>query len=236
MPLELHPLGSQGLRTPRLGLGVMSAAFYGSGDTKADEEAQLAALDKLVELAAPSPAFIDTAWIYAHPTGLHSEEIVAKSIAKHGRERFIIATKFGTVSGSAPCSSTEVIHAHYADSLRRLGTRPDLYYQHRPDLKRPIEEVRRLCACARTQGYEQNNHYDHTFTLLPAQVMADLKAMHAEGKFLYAGLSECTAAELRRAHAVFPVSAIQMEWSIAERGVEAALVPTCAELGVGAWR
>ena len=66
--------------------------------------------------------------------------------------------------------------------------------------------------------------------------MADLKAMHAEGKFLYAGLSECTASELRRAHAVFPVSAIQMEWSIAERGVEAALVPTCAELGVGAWR
>ena len=158
MPLKLYPLGSQGLMTPRLGLGIMSAAFYGSGDTKADEEAQLVALDKLVELAAPSPAFIDTAWIYAHPTGLHSEEIVAKTIAKHGRERFIIATKFGTVSGSAPCSSTEVIHTHYADSVRRLGTRPDLYYQHRPDLKRPIEEVSRLSVCLHRPCADPSNY------------------------------------------------------------------------------
>ena len=62
--------------------------------------------------------------------------------------------------------------------------------------------------------------------------MADLKAMHGEGKFKYVGLSECTPDELRRAHAVFPVSAIQMEWSVAERSIEAALVPVCAELGV----
>lgn len=204
MPFDLFPLGSQGLKTPRMGLGIMSAAFYGSGDSKADEEAQLSALDKLVELTAPSPAFIDTAWLYSHPTGLHSEEIVGKAVAKHGRGKFIIATKFGSSLTGPPSSATDVIRAQYADSERRLGTRPDLYYQHRPDLKRPIEEV-----------------------------MADLKAMHAEGKFAYVGLSECTAAELRRAHAVFPVSAIQMEWSIAERGIEAALVPTCAELGVG---
>ena len=63
--------------------------------------------------------------------------------------------------------------------------------------------------------------------------MQDLKAMHAEGKFKYAGLSECTSAELRRAHAVFPVSCIQMEYSLAERGIEASLLPTCKELGVG---
>ena len=49
----------------------------------------------------------------------------------------------------------------------------------------------------------------------------------------YAGLSECTSAELRRAHAVFPVSCVQMEYSLAERGIEASLLPTCKELGVG---
>ena len=161
-------------------------------------------LPQAVALCAPSPAFVDTAWIYSHPTGLHSEEIVGKAVAKHGRAAFVIATKFGSqLPPNPPCSSTEVIRAHYADSARRLGTAPDLYYQHRPDLARPIEAV-----------------------------MADLKAMHAEGLFKYAGLSECTADELRRAHAVFPVTAVQMEYSLAERGIEASLVPACAELGV----
>ena len=75
MPQTLFPLGSQGLRTPRIGLGVMSAAFYGSGDPSADEQQQLEAIDKLVELCAPSPAFLDTAFVYSHPTGLHSEQV-----------------------------------------------------------------------------------------------------------------------------------------------------------------
>lgn len=204
MPVKLFPLGSQGMMVPRIGCGIMSAAFYGSGSPAADELAQLEALDALVEYCAPHPAFIDTAWVYSHPTGLHSEEIVGKAVAKHGRAAFVIATKFGNVLFQAPCSSRDVIHAQYADSVRRLGCTPDLYYQHRPDPARAIEDV-----------------------------MADLKAMLSEGKFKYIGLSECTAEELRRAHAVHPVSAIQMEWSLIERGIETALLPTCAELGVG---
>ena len=72
MPVALAPLGSQGLLAPRVGCGIMSAAFYGSGDGSADESAQLAAIDALVAACAPAPAFIDTAWIYASPAGLHS--------------------------------------------------------------------------------------------------------------------------------------------------------------------
>jgi aryl-alcohol dehydrogenase-like predicted oxidoreductase len=179
--VDFVDLGSQGLRVPRLGLGVMSTAFYGSGDPASDEMQQLAAIDKLVEICAPSPCFLDTAFLYAHPTGLHSEAIVGKAIAKHGRKIFVIATKFG-VTMQGPDSSTEAMHAQYAASVARLGSAPDLYYQHRPDPKRSIKDV-----------------------------MADLKAMHSESKFKYIGLSECTPNELRDAHAIFPVSCVQME-------------------------
>lgn len=93
MPLALFALGSAGLLAPRIGLGVMSAAFYGSADTAADEKASLDAIDAYVALCSPAPAFLDTAWIYTSPSGLHSESIVAKAIAKHGRSAFVIATK-----------------------------------------------------------------------------------------------------------------------------------------------
>ena len=185
---------------PKIGLGVMSAAMYSSGNPADDELQQLTAIDKLVEICAPSPCFLDTAFVYAHPTGLHSEAIVGK--AKNGREKFVIATKFG-ITLQGPDSSTETIHSQYAASVARLGCAPDLYYQHRTDPKRSIKEV-----------------------------MSDLKAMHAEGKFKYVDLSECTPSELREAHSVFPVSCTQMEWSLAERGIEKVIVPACKELGV----
>ena len=125
----LFPLGPAGMRAPRLGLGVMSAAFYGSGDAAADEAASLAAIDALVALCAPAPAFLDTAWIYASPTGLHSEAIVGKAVAKHGRGALVIATKFGSNLNAPPDSSLETITRMYAESVARLGTAPDLYYQ-----------------------------------------------------------------------------------------------------------
>lgn len=201
--VTLAPLGRQGMMVPRIGLGVMSLAFYGSGDAAADEAASLAAIDKLVAVCAPSPAFLDTAWIYASATH-HSEAIVGKAIAKHGRDSFVIATKFGANLTTGPDSSRAAIHAQYAESVARLGTTPDLYYQHRPDPRRDV-----------------------------AEVVADLAEMVADGRIKYIGLSECTPDELRRAHAVHPVTAIQMEWSLAERGIEAAVVPAARELGVG---
>lgn len=202
---ELVALGPAGLRVPPIGCGIMSVAYYGSGDAGADEASQLAAIDELVARSAPHPAFLDTAFIYAN-AHLTSEEVVGKAVAKHGRERFVIATKFGLLpGGQPPCSSREVIHAQFAESCRRLGTRPDLLYQHRQDPARPVEEV-----------------------------VADLAALVAAGEVKYIGLSEVTADELRRAHAVHPITAVQMEWSLAERGVEASgLLQACRELGVG---
>ena len=63
--------------------------------------------------------------------------------------------------------------------------------------------------------------------------MAVLKSLVQEGKIKYVGLSECTPSELRRAHAVHPITAIQMEWSLANRDIEESIVPTARELGVG---
>lgn len=145
--------------------------------------------------------------MYQHPTGAKNEELVGKSIAKHGRDKFVIATKFGIdFSKANPYdASPESIRKQLGESLIRLGTSYiDLYYQHRQDPATPIETV-----------------------------MQTLKELVAEGKIRYVGLSEVTADELRRAHAVFPVTAIQMEWSLQTRDLEATVVPAARELGVG---
>ena len=97
------------------------------------------------------------------------------------------------------------IRQQLSDSLTRLGTDYiDLYYMHRMDVSTPIEET-----------------------------MSVLKSLVQEGKIRYIGLSECTANELRRAHAVHPITAIQMEWSLANRDIEGTVVPIARELGVG---
>jgi aryl-alcohol dehydrogenase-like predicted oxidoreductase len=80
----------------------------------------------------------------------------------------------------------------------------DLYYQHRIDPATPIEET-----------------------------MGCLKELVAEGKIKYIGLSECTAAQLQQAHAVYPISAIEMEWSLNARDIESSVLPVARELGVG---
>jgi aryl-alcohol dehydrogenase-like predicted oxidoreductase len=137
-----------------------------------------------------------------------NEELIGKAIKLHGREKFVIATKFGIgfdanktqiVSGKE-----DFIRSQLADSLSRLDTNYiDLYYMHRMDPDTPIEET-----------------------------MTVLKSLVEEGKIRYIGLSECTPSELRRAHAVHPVTAIQMEWSLQTRDIEELVVPTARELGV----
>jgi aryl-alcohol dehydrogenase-like predicted oxidoreductase len=108
-------------------------------------------------------------------------------------------------SGSTPDSSEATIRSQLNDSLKRLGTDYiDLYYQHRPDPKIPIEDVVKV-----------------------------LKELINEGKIKYIGLSECTPDELRRAHAVHPISAIQMEWSLNTRDIEKDILVVARELGVG---
>jgi len=189
-------------------------AFYGAFDRAAQEPESLATIAKALELGIN---FFDTAWIY-QSFGLGgggnytNEELLGKAIKIHGRDKFIIATKFGIVpleGGIANdrkiSGSEETIRSQLSDSLTRLGVDyVDLYYQHRIDPDTPIEETMRV-----------------------------LKNLVNEGKIKYIGLSECTPAELRRAHAVHPITAIQMEWSLQTRSIEAEVVPTARELGVG---
>ncbi|CAK4172917.1 unnamed protein product [Aphanomyces euteiches] len=208
-----RPLGSQGLVCSAQGLGCMgmTSIAYGSFDRVAHEEESLRTISKALELGIN---MLDTAWIYQSPglpgqPNFTNEELVGKAIKQHGRDKFVIATKFGFVpqaDGSTIVSgSEETIRSQLADSLQRLDTDYiDLYYMHRMDPKTPIEET-----------------------------MAVLTSLVEEGKIKYIGLSECTPDELRRAHAVHPITAIQMEWSLQSRDLEEAVVPTARELGVG---
>src|SRR5690606_16476064 len=118
--------------------------------------------------------------------------------------------KFGFVSDPAPDASRfrgdpAYVREAVAASLARLGTdRIDLYYYHRVDARVPIEET-----------------------------VGALAGLVEEGLVDRIGLSEVTATELERAHAVHPITAVQSEWSIWSRDVERHVVPTAARLGVG---
>ncbi|RHY53636.1 hypothetical protein DYB30_010615 [Aphanomyces astaci] len=185
-------------------------AFYGNFDRAAQEAESLLTISKGLELGIN---FLDTAWIYQSfgaggGGNFTNEELVGKAIKQHGRDKFVIATKFGVVrapDGLTVSGSEAVIRSQLADSLARLDVDYiDLYYMHRMDPETPIEDTIRV-----------------------------LKSLVEEGKIKYIGLSECTPSELRRAHAIHPISAIQMEWSLQSRDLEALVVPVARELGVG---
>ena len=149
---------------------------------------------------------IDTAEIYGPFT---NEELVGQAI-KGRRDEVVLATKFGLVShaGGGPGmldSSPANIRTAVEGSLRRLGTdHIDLYYQHRVDPNTPIEDT-----------------------------VGALAELVAEGKVRHIGLSEAGPATIRRAHAVHPIAALQTEYSLWTRDVEAELLPLLRELGIG---
>ncbi len=134
-----------------------------------------------------------------------NEELVGRAIADR-RDSVVLATKFGFIRGPDQVrGDAEYVRQACDASLKRLGVdHIDLYYQHRVDPAVPIED---------TVG-----------------AMAELVE---QGKVRHLGLSEASAATIRRAHAVHPISALQSEWSLWTRDVEAEIAPTCFELGVG---
>jgi aryl-alcohol dehydrogenase-like predicted oxidoreductase len=148
--------------------------------------------------------FLDTADMYG--TGAN-EELVGRAIAGR-RDEVVLATKFGIVreDGARHVDSSPAhVKRAVEASLHRLGTdHIDLYYMHRRDPDVPIED---------TVG-----------------AMAELVA---EGKIGHIGLSEVSAATLRAACAVAPVTALQSEWSLFTRDIETEIVPAARELGVG---
>ncbi|WVZ83428.1 hypothetical protein U9M48_030576 [Paspalum notatum var. saurae] len=154
---------------------------------------------------AAGVTFLDTSDIY----GPHTNEILLGKALKCGvREKVELATKFGvSFSDGKPGihGDPAYVRAACEGSLKRLGVECiDLYYQHRIDNKIPIEVT-----------------------------MGELKKLVEEGKIKYIGLSEASPSTIRRAHAVHPITAIQLEWSIWSRDAEEVVIPTCRELGIG---
>ncbi|KAG6516143.1 probable aldo-keto reductase 2 [Zingiber officinale] len=149
--------------------------------------------------------FLDTSDIY----GPHTNEILIGKALRDGlREKVELATKFGISSADGKREirgDPAYVRAACEGSLRRLGIDCiDLYYQHRIDTRIPIEIT-----------------------------IGELKKLVEEGKIKYIGLSEACASTIRRAHAVHPITAVQLEWSLWSRDVEEDIIPTCRELGIG---
>jgi aryl-alcohol dehydrogenase-like predicted oxidoreductase len=147
----------------------------------------------------------DTAEVYGPFT---NEELVGEALQPL-RDQVVIATKFGADIRDGKSvgqdSRPEQIRRVADDSLRRLRTdRIDLFYQHRVDPAVPIEDV--------------------------AGAVGELVAA---GKVAHFGLSEAGAGTIRRAHAIYPVTALQSEYSLWTRDIEAEILPTLDELGIG---
>jgi aryl-alcohol dehydrogenase-like predicted oxidoreductase len=133
-----------------------------------------------------------------------NERLVGRALAPI-REKVVIATKFHLDGTLTRAEIGTQVRAHLAASLARLGVdHVDLYYQHRVSDSLPVQDI--------------------------AAVMGELID---EGKILGWGQSQATAAQIRVAHAVTPLTAIQSEYSMMERMFEVDVIPTCAELGIG---
>lgn len=168
-----------------------------------DDAESIATIHRALDLGIN---FLDTADIYGCGT---NEQLVGRAI-KDRRSRVVLATKFGNVRDAqgkfiGVSGKPEYVRACCEASLKRLGLDViDLYYQHRVDPDVPIEE---------TVG-----------------AMAELIRA---GKVRHLGLSEASAATIRRATKVHPIAALQTEYSLWTRDVEAEILPTCRELGIG---
>ena len=169
----------------------------------ADEAESIATLHRAIELGC---TFLDTAEVYGP---FKNEALLGRALAGH-RHGVTIATKFGFrfadgKKAAGTDSRPEAIRQAVEGSLKRLATdHIDLLYQHRVDPAVPIEDV--------------------------AGAVADLIR---QGKVRFFGLSEAGVANIRRAHAVHPLTALQSEYSLWERNLEPEIIPTLRELGIG---
>lgn len=202
--MQKRKLGNSNLEVSALGLGCMRMSF---GDAPIGDKAEMIAfLHKAVERGT---TFFDTAEVYGPFT---NEELVGEALAPF-KGQVVIATKFGfkhdgdkgPIPGTGLDSRPEQIKRVAEASLKRLRVDAiDLFYQHRPDPNVPIEEV-----------------------------AGAVKELIQAGKVKHFGLSESDAPTIRRAHAVQPVTALQSEYSLWWTPIEAEILPTLEELGIG---
>ena len=196
------------LQVSDVGLGCMGMSHAYGAPVERGEAVRL-----LLEAVDMGYTFFDTAEVYGTAENPHDNEELVAAALKSCRNQVVIATKFGIHFAMSspeankplvPDSRPETIRASVEASLKRLHTdHIDLYYQHRMDPNVPVEEV--------------------------AGVMSELIR---EGKITHWGLSETTEEQIRRAHKVCPVTAIQNRYSMMARWYEE-LFPVLEELGIG---
>lgn len=168
-----------------------------------DETQNLAVLNHAIDIGVN---FLDTADMYGP---FKNEELIAKVLETRRRE-VVIATKFGNVRAAdgtfiGISGKPEYVRSACEASLKRLGVDTiDLYYQHRVDATVPIEDT-----------------------------VGAMSRLVEQGKVRFLGLSEASAGTMRRAVKVHPIAALQSEYSLWTRDMEAQVLPACRELGVG---
>ncbi|MEU1149656.1 aldo/keto reductase [Streptomyces sp. NPDC005863] len=197
-----------GLPTRRLGALTVSAQGLGCmgmshGYGTSDDTQSIATIHRALDLGV---TLFDTSDYYGSG---HNEELIGRALTGSRREQAVVATKFGFANQLGDPLHIRGDAAYVREacdaSLRRLGVdHIDLYYQHRVDRTVPIEET-----------------------------VGALAELVEAGKVRHIGLSEAGAGTIRRAHAVHPVAALQSEWSLWTRDLEAEILPVCRELGIG---
>ena len=201
--MHTRTLGADGPQVSALGLGCMGMSDTYGSPASRDPAEARATLEAALALGVN---FLDTAEVYGPFT---NEELLRPVLAARRRE-IVLATKFGfrfSPDGAIHGLDGTPANARRAceGSLRRLGTDViDLYYLHRVDPAVPVEET-----------------------------VGAMAGLVREGKVLHLGLSEVSAATLRRAMAAHPIAAVQSEYSLFERGAEREVLPACRALGVG---
>ncbi|KAJ2551410.1 hypothetical protein EV175_003702 [Coemansia sp. RSA 1933] len=198
------------VRVPRIGLGTMGmSVMYGA----VDDEESVKVLNHSIDIGC---TLWDTANVYGRG---HNEKLLSR-VLKERRNDVFLCTKFGSVFSdpkpgqdagnftqyiSGVSGKPDYVRKCVEESLERLGVESiDLYYMHRMDPKTPIEET-----------------------------IAAMAELVKEGKVKYIGLSECIPEELRRAHKVHPIAAVQIEYSAWSTHVETdGVLDTCRELGI----
>lgn len=196
-------LGAQGLRASAIGLGCMGMSDLYGTAATRDDATSIATIHAALDAGI---TLFNTGDFYGSG---HNELLLGRALAGR-RERALISVKFGALrtpsGGFAGIDGRPASVKNFAAySLRRLGVDViDIYQPARVDPAVPLEE---------TVG-----------------AVADLIK---EGKVRYLGVSEMGAAQLRRAHAVHPVSALEIEYSLASRDIEAEILPVARKLGVG---
>lgn len=204
----MRTLGPARLPVSALGFGAMALSGVYESVSLVDARATL---HRAVELGV---RMIDTADFYGKGARTsssewgHNERLVGAAIAGL-RDQVVLATKggytFGPNGAPTPNGNPEYLRAACEGSLERLGVATiDLYYLHRVDPRVPVEES--------------------------VGAMADLVRA---GKVRHIGLSEATPEEIRRAHAIHPLTAVQSEYSLFSREPEQGVLPVCRELGIG---